>query len=148
MALCSGSFNSVKLCITERVIRVLEPLGLKGLKVWNSAKGPILNVALPIIDIGTDAIFAYEMYKTSNFEVKDYMVSSNYQTDTCIDHIANVSYTPYDGGVGAKSTFYAPSDNVTCIDSKTGLIYTPLTFAEYWRSVWFGLSGNNAFIQL
>ena len=86
-AWCSGvfnpvknCFNAVKLCITEwsqmfvvwlfrefipfflPVLKLIKMVGLKVLIVIMFTKGLMLNVALPIADMGSDVKFAYDMH--------------------------------------------------------------------------------------
>ena len=80
------------------------------------------------------------------------MISDDYKNDTCFDFTANASYTPsntsFEWGspyFPSKKSFYPPSDsNITCIESRSGLEYTPLTFTDACKFYWFFMSGNNA----
>ena len=147
-------FNSVKLCIAELSQIYLGWFFLQFIPVLLIMKGLILNVVLPLADIATDLAFTYSMYKEMNFTLILYMNSDDYKNDTCFDFTTNATFTPSNRSflwvdlsqtTPSQKSKYPPSDsNITCIESRSGLEYTPLTYPDAHNFFWFLMSGNNA----
>ena len=86
--------NAVKLCITEWSQIFVGWLFLEFIPVMlivlAFTKGLMFDVALPILDIGTDVKFAYDMYEASKVTLDHYMVHDDYEKDTCFDYIGRI----------------------------------------------------------
>ena len=153
-------FSALKLCVTELsgiylgllLLQFTPWLFLKCIPVLLFVKGLALNVALPLADIATDLAFTYSMYKGMNLTLSVYMASDDYKNDTCFDFTTNATLTPsnrsflwVDLSLPNQKTIYPPSDsNITCIESRSGLEYTPLTSYTDACFYFFLFSGNNA----
>ena len=100
----------------------------------------IFDVIVPIIDVTSDISYSLDLYLNINYTLWVYMHSDNYLNDTCFDAKTNVSYTPSKN----INPMHVPSDNVSCIDSRSSLIYTPLNRKDNFLHTMFVMSGNNA----
>ena len=98
------------------------------------------DVIVPIIDVPSDLYQSFDLYFKMDYTLWVYMHSDNYLNDTCFDAKTNVSYTPSKN----INPMHVPSDNVSCIDSRSSLIYTPLNRKDNFLHTMFVMSGNNA----